>query len=131
MRFPPRVKWPLSMRKLLWVVTRCTRSKISFQGNFTSALKTGAKFHSGANSLCFQYVTATNFWPSLILWPMLWLMQKILSHNHYFVCLNNWNNVQVASFRIFFFFKFTLEKNKNWKKKKIKQKNLSYEKMRH
>ena len=71
MRFHPRVKLPLSMRKRLQVVARSVESEISFQGDFsnfiTSVLKTEAKFQPGANSLCFQCVTQTNFQPGLIL----------------------------------------------------------------
>ena len=140
MRFCLRVKLLLSLWKPLQVVTCSTRSEISFRGDFTSALKTGAKFHPETNSLRFQQLTATNFQPGLILWEMLCIMQKILSHYHYLTLslwLNNWNNFEVPSFRIFFF-NFTLKslnkvyfkKKQKLKKKKHKKKN-SDEKMRH
>ena len=72
------------------------------RGDFAPVLKTGAKFHPGVNSVWFQRVTAINFKPGLILCAMLWLIQKILSRYHYFLCLHDWYNVQAASFGIFF-----------------------------
>lgn len=50
-RFGPRVKLHLSMRKVLEVVTYSTEGEISAGGDFTSVLKTEAKFHPGANSI--------------------------------------------------------------------------------
>ena len=98
--------------------------EISPQGDFASVLKTGAKFHPGANSVWFQRVTAISFNPGLILWAMLWLIQKMLSHYHYFLCSNNWYNVQIASSWIFLK-DFTLKEGKT-------EKNVfSMKKMRH
>ena len=51
-----------------------------------------------------------------ILCAMLWLIQKIFSHYHYFLYLNNWYNVQIASFRIFWK-KLYFKRSKTWKKK--------------
>ena len=59
---------------------------------------TGLKFHPAANSEWFQRVTAINLQRDRILSAMLWLIQKILSHYHCFLCLNNWYSMQVASF---------------------------------
>ena len=60
-----------------------------------------SKFHPGGNSVWSQRATAINFQPGPVLCSMLWLIQKILLHYHYFFCLNNWYNVQLASFVIF------------------------------
>ena len=73
-RFRPTVKLFLPL-----VVIRFTRGEISPYRDFTSVLKTGVKFHPGANSVWFQRVTAINVQPGLILCAMLWLIQKILS----------------------------------------------------
>ena len=79
-------------------------------------------FDPRANYTWFQRVTVVSFQPSLILCAMLRLLQKILSHYHYFLCLNNYYNVQVASFGIFL--KFTLKSwSKNWKKHFFYEKN--------
>ena len=50
----------------------------------------------GANSVWFQRETAINFYPGHIFCVMLLLIQKILSHYHYFLCLNNCYNLQIT-----------------------------------
>ena len=54
----PRGKLPLSMRKLLQILTCFTQGEITSQGNSTCVLKTGAKFHPRATSVWFQRVKA-------------------------------------------------------------------------
>ena len=65
MRVHPGVKLPLSMRRLLQVVTRSTRGEISARIDFTSVLNAEAKFNIGANSVRFQRVTAISFYAVL------------------------------------------------------------------
>ena len=103
-RFHPGVKFAQGWNYVWLWRNFCNQSHFlpevkSHPGVISPVLQIGAKFHPGANSVWFQRVTAMNFQPSLILCAMLWFIQKILSHYHYFLFLNN---VQMASFGFFF-----------------------------
>ena len=84
-------------------------------GRFHLGLKDRSEVFTPGLTVWFQRVTAINFQPDLILCATLWLIQKILSNYYYFLCLNNWYNVQIASFAIFLK-KLYFKRSKKWKK---------------